>query len=373
MPASPRALHGLVAAVSILAFGSIAGCGKGSGSKPAPVVLYQRVNLTSDLVGYIDGAGATSKVVQALVNPWGITSSPTGPFWVADNGSGTTQILDTAGNPRAAAIKIPPVGGASVSSPTGIVYSGGSSFVISNGAASGAADFLFVTEEGAIEGWTPTIPATAVVAVDRSSTPNTIYTGLAIASNSNGTFLYAANFGSGKIDVFNTSFQLVGSTSDPTMAQGYMPFGVQAINGSIYVTYAKPNSTGKGPAPGAGAGYVDVFSTTGSFVRRLISNGPLNAPWGIALAPSAFGTRSGKLLIANFGDGTINAFDPSSGAFAGPLLDGTSASPITIPGLWGIEFGNGGTGGALNTLYFTAGVDNQKDGLFGFIQTVIEK
>jgi uncharacterized protein (TIGR03118 family) len=205
--------------------------------------------------------------------------------------------------------------------------------------------------------------------VDRSST-GAIYKGLAIAASPAGVHIYAANFHSGTIEVFDTNFNLVtlaGIFSDPTIPAGFAPFNIQNINGQLFVTYARQDAAREDDVPGPGAGYVNVFDTNGILVRRFASAGTLNAPWGVVRAPAGFGGFSNNLLIGNFGDGKINAFDPVSGAFRGQLENGKGRA-IQIDGLWALVFGNGGTGGDTDKLYFTAGIEDEKHGLFGQIR-----
>lgn len=205
-----------------------------------------------------------------------------------------------------------------------------------------------------------------------------MYKGLALGNNGSGNFLYAANFFSGKIDVFDNTFapaMLAGGFTDPNLPSGYAPFNIQNIGGKLYVTYAKQDAAKQDDVDGPGNGYVDTYDFNGQLIQRLVSNGPLNSPWGLALAPSTFGPLGGDLLVGNFGDGTINGFNPITGAFIGSLA-GLQGQPIVIPGLWGLTFGNGGNGGDPNSLYLTAGIPgpgNLEDhGLFAQIQAVPE-
>jgi uncharacterized protein (TIGR03118 family) len=320
---------------------------------------YVQNNLVSDI------PGADNTDVH-LVNPWGIASSPTSPFWVSDNKTGVATLYNTSGTTQALIVTIPPsLGGTSPSAPTGIVFNGTAVFEVQPGSP---ARFIFATEDGTISGWNPDVNSAAAILKVDNSAAGAVYTGLAIGPS----FLYASNFSQGIIDVFNSNFgptTLVGSFTDPNLPSGYAPFNVQNIGGNLFVTYALQDATKHSDVAGPGNGFVDVFDTNGNFLRRLISEAQLNSPWGVALAPGQFGQFSNALLVANFGDGKINAFDPSTGDFLGTLTDG-SGKPIVIDSLRGLIFGNGGTGGDPNTLYFSAGLGGGQHGLFGSLAPV---
>jgi uncharacterized protein (TIGR03118 family) len=263
----------------------------------------------------------------------------------------------------------PPAGGSPPAAPTGVVFNPNSTDFLINGIH---ASFIFATEDGTISGWNG--GTNAVREVDNAGS-GAVYNGLALGNNGSGNFLYAANFQAGRIDVFDSGFAtttLSGSFTDPNLPNGYAPFNVQNIGGALYVTYALQNGSGQDVVTGPGNGYVDVFDFNGSFVKRLISNGSLNAPWGLALAPADFGVFSGDLLVGNFGDGRINAFDPMTGILLGTLSDNLGDA-IVIEGLRGLIFGNGGNGGVTNALYFTANIPDQDGnarGLFGSLAPV---
>ena len=325
---------------------------------------YQQHNLVSDIPLLADHLDAN------LVNPWGMSSSATSPFWVSDNRTGVTTLYNGSGVPQALVVTIPPpAGGTPPSAPTGQIFNGGADFELAPGQP---ARFIFATEDGTISGWNPsTNPTNAILKVDNSGAA--VYKGLAIGNNGSGNFLYAANFSQGRIDVFDTTFApatLAGSFTDPNLPSGFAPFNIQNLNGNLYVTYAKQDAAKLDDVAGPGNGFVDVYDTNGNLAKRLISNGSLNSPWGLALAPVNFGTFSNTLLVGNFGDGLINGFDPTTGAFLGSL-EASGGNPITIEGLWGLKFGNGANGFDPNTLYFTAGIpgDGQVEdhGLFGSI------
>lgn len=314
---------------------------------------YVQTNLVSDL------PGVARTLDPNLVNPWGIVASPTSPFWIADNGTGLSTLYNGSGNIIPLVVTVPPPSGPGPSAPTGIVFNGTAGFASSH--------FIFDTEDGTISAWSGGSSA----ALEVTSATGSVYKGLAMGTSSGGDVIYATNFGLGRIDVFNTNFQAVtlsGGFADPNIPSGYAPFNIQSINGDLYVTYAKQDSAHHDDVPGAGNGFVDVFDMNGNLVRRLASQGALNSPWGLALAPSDFGKFSDDLLVGNFGNGWINAFDPTTGAFLGSL-DGTNGSPLVIQGLWGLDFGNGAQGQLTDALYFTAGIPGSGEvedhGLFG--------
>ena len=317
---------------------------------------YRQTNLVSDI------PGAAQILDPSLVNPWGMTFSATSPFWVSNNGTGTATLYngDTASGPltkNTLTVSIP--GGSN----TGIVFNGTSDFVITDGSGTSAARFIFATEAGTIAAWRE-----GTTAVTKVTTPNAVYKGLAIGTDGTFNFLYAANFNSGRIDVFGKLFTNVGfgpgNFTDPGLPAGYAPFNIQNLGGKFYVTYALQDGAKHDDVPGAGHGFVDVYDAVGTFQRRLISGGALNSPWGLALAPASFGPFGNALLVGNFGDGAINAYDPNTGAFLGTLND-QSGNPVAIPGLWALSFGNGVGGGDVNTLYFSAGIGDEGHGLFG--------
>jgi uncharacterized protein (TIGR03118 family) len=319
---------------------------------------YTQVNLASDVPG-------EARVLDSLlVNPWGASFSPTGPFWFADNGSGVSDLRDGRG-------QIVPLVVEAGGSPTGTVFNGGSGFVVSEGGLSSPSRFLFATEDGTILGWAGDLDLThALVAVDNSAS-GAVYKGLALAHDAGRSFLYAADFSRGTIDVFDQAFQPVahtGAFQDPSLPAGFAPFNIQNINNHLFVTYARQDGARHDEVAGTGQGFIDVYDTGGNLLRRFASGGALDAPWGLALAPRAFGPFGGDLLVGNVGDGRISAYNPASGAFLGQLLD-AKGSPIAIPTLWSLTFGNGHAGGDSGTLFFTAGLDYETHGLFGAIQS----
>ena len=327
------------------------------------VSKYAVHNLVSDVAGLADQTDPN------LTNAWGIALNASGPFWIGANHSGTNIVYDGAGQPSPAGngrtVRIP--GGA----PTGQAFNGTPGFEVASG---NAAVFIFASEAGIISAWNPAVdPDNAKVMVDNSGS-GAVYKGLAIGASSGGPMLYAANFNASTIDVFDGSFHpatVSGGFSDPNLPSGYAPFNIQKIGRRLYVTYAVQDGQKHDDVAGVGNGLINVFDMNGNLLLRLVTNGPLNSPWGLAMAPSFFGDYSNALLVGNFADGLINAFDPFSGSLLGTLQD-AAGNPISISGLWGLQFGNGHTGGDANTLYFTAGIangGNVKDhGLFGAVQ-----
>lgn len=317
---------------------------------------YLQHNLVADTPGVADVTDPN------LVNAWGISESPTGPFWVSDNGTGLTTIYSTTGAIIPLVVTIaPPMGQTSTAAPTGQVFNNTQAFVLANGKP---ALFIFVTEDGTISAWNG--GATSVLQVDNSAN-GALYKGLALGANSAGPMLYLANFNAGTIEVYDGKFapaRTEGRFTDPSLPAGYAPFNVAALNGKLYVSYAVQDDMKHDDVRGAGNGLVDVFDMDGNFLKRLISNGALNSPWGMVMAPAEFGAFGNALLVANFGDGWINAFDPNTGAMLGSLQD-IRGNTIAIDGLWGLVFGNGGLGGVKNTLYFTAGQGHEQHGLLG--------
>jgi len=315
---------------------------------------YAQTNLTSDI------PGLAANTDPQLQNPWGISFSGTSPFWVSDNGTGVSTLYNGLGVKQGLVVTIP--GGV----PTGQVFNNAGSFGITGGNAT----FIFATENGTIAAWRG--GATSATTVYTSNGGS--YKGLAIAGSSTTARLYAANFATGAVDVLDGSFTPVtlgaGAFTDPALPAGYAPFNVQNVNGNIVVTYAVRGVNGDDVA-GAGNGVVDVYDANGTLLRRLTSGGALNSPWGVALAPSAFGPFGNALLVGNFGDGTINAYDFFTGAMLGTLTDG-SGNPIVNDGLWALAFGNNNPTADPNALYITAGLNDEADGLFARITATPE-
>jgi uncharacterized protein (TIGR03118 family) len=320
---------------------------------------FRQTNLVSNI------AGMAQFVDPSLRNPWGISASAGSPMWVSDNGSGVTTLYRGDGSKVALTVTIPPGKGSAADAPgnpTGTVFNG-------NSAEFRGDRFLFATEDGTIAGWKA--GATATTEVDNSTpAPGAVYKGLAIGFDGVVDRLYAANFRSGKVEIFNTDFGAVGSFTDPRVPGGYAPFNVQNLGGVLYVAFAKQDATKHDDVAGRGHGFVDRFDLNGHLLDRLVSRGALDSPWGLAIAPAGFGKFAGDLLVGNFGDGRINAYTLADGDFQG-VLRAANGAPIAIDGLWALRVGNGGAapnGGDPNAVYFTAGINHEQDGLFGTIK-----
>ena len=364
-PSLGRRFTRAVTLCTLAALGLLLTAGSSPGGTAVGHETYTVTNLVSD--GTIPAAHTDAN----LVNAWGLTATASSPWWVANNATGTSTLYNGDG---VAQFGTTPLVVSVPNSPTGAVANTTSDFVVSSGGASGRAVFIFATEDGTIRGWNPGVPPPTLsteteVAVD-NSTAGSVYKGLAIGSVGSSNFLYATDFVNGHIDVFDKTFHAVDMPFvDPGLPAGYGPFGIQNIGGHLFVTYAK-QSGGNDEVAGQSLGFVDEFETDGTFITRVATRGQLNAPWGLAMAPSNFGRFSGDLLVGNFGDGTINAYAPQTdGTFAhrGQLRT-ADRKPVTIDGLWGLGFGNGAGSGATNALYFTAGPDDESHGLFGRIQ-----
>lgn len=335
---------------------------------------YIQSNLVSD--GGAGGGGVNIKAKftdPQLQNPWGISFLPGSPFWVSDNNTNLTTLYNGDGTPFTPAAAgggfIIPGGAASGQVANANNNPAFGTFMIPNApgtSGTAPADFIFDSENGIISAWQPGDGQNAVTLVDNSAS-HAVYKGLAMASNTAGFFLYATNFHAGRVEMYDSTFKLVKSFSDPGVPAGFAPFGIANIGGDLYVTFAKQNAAKHDDVAGPGNGYVDIFNSNGILIRRFASQGALNSPWGVALAPSDFGVMSNAVLIGNFGNGWINAYS-TSGQFLGAMTD-TNSNPIHIDGLWSIAFGSsvwGGVSGALsNALYFTAGPGNEMDGVFG--------
>ena len=331
--------------------------------------FYGQTNLVADQ------SGANHTDAQ-LVNAWGIVMTPTSPIWISDNGSGFSTVYDgngvAVGAPLVVQVPAPPTAPAGTNAkPTGVVANPGTTGFNVTGAVSGvtaSSRFIFATEDGVIAGWAPTADATHAIIGKDNSGSGAIYKGLAIGANGTGAVLYATDFHNGKVDVFDAAFAAAtlapGAFTDPAIPPGYAPFGIQAINGNIYVTYARQDADREDDVPGNGNGYVDVYDPDGNLIDRVASKGKLNSPWGLALAPAGFGKFANMLLVGNFGDGAINAFDIATGKSKGQLK-GADHRALKIGGLWGLAFGNGFNNAPVNTLFFTAGPGGEEHGLFG--------
>ena len=363
-------------AAAIVTAGALAAGALGAAPASAHPTAYRQINLVSDQPGH---APLTD---SDLVNAWGLAASPGtnaspgSPLWVADNGSDKATLY-AAGATRRSVTKVPLIVSVTGAAPTGQVFnSDSSSFVVRDKQGnSGSSVFIFDTENGTIDGWSPTVnpngtnPST-VTEVARNNGANAVYKGLAIAQRSNGkTYLYATNFRSGRVEAYNGKFKPVelpgGLFVDPRLPTGYGPFGIAEINGRLYVTFAKQDATLHDDVAGRGHGFVDVFSNDGAFVRRLVTRGALDSPWGLALAPRSFGRFGGDLLVGNFGNGHVNAYNATTGTRAGQLRR-PDHRPVVIDGLWGLMFGNGNAA-RTGQLVFSAGPDGESHGLLGKI------
>ena len=348
---------------------SVAACGGGSGSGGS--MLQPSTTGLTDSALVSDGVIAAAHTDSNLQNAWGMAFAPGGPLWIADNNSNKATVYDGTGTPQSLVVSIP-AGTNGPANPTGQVYNGTADFVITTAAGSAPAQFIFAGEGGTVTGWAQTVSgATATVAYDDAA-GGAVYKGLALLNDGTANHLYATDLHNAKIDAFDTSFRKVsvaGGFADPMIPSGFAPFGIQVLNNQLYVTYAKQDATAHDETLGAGLGYVNVFDANGNLMKRFASAGVLNAPWGIALAPAGFGSVGGDLLVGNFGDGIINSFDPASGNRLGSIsLAG--GKQLAIPGLWALVFGNGAANQPADTLFYTAGPNNQTNGVFGSIKVV---
>jgi uncharacterized protein (TIGR03118 family) len=329
---------------------------------PAMAQSYEQHNLVTDGTD------------PDLINPWGLVSSATSPWWVADNGTAKSTLYMgegqkvLLGNGTIPAVNVP-------GAPTGIVFNGdAAAFQLTTGGKSGRAVFIFASEDGTISGWNNSGDASQAVVAYTSPT-GAIYKGLAIAATTAGPRLYATNFKGAVVEVFDGAFALQpsGGFADPTIPAGFAPFGIQTIGDVVYVTYAKQDEDAEDEVAGKGLGYVNAFDTAGNLIARIASRGQLNAPWGIAWAPDEFGAK-GHLLIGNFGNGRILQFDPDKHRHHGEaqfkgFLELTNGEPVQIEGLWALQFGHGNANsGDADELYFTAGPNDEEGGLFGYLE-----
>ncbi len=318
------------------------------GSIPA-LAQYQLTNLVSNQVG------AAKHTDPLIVNAWGLAYGPGSPFWIADNGSGWSTLYNGSGKAQSLRVLIPAVANGP-GSPTGIVFNGSSDFQIQGWSTF----FLFATLDGTISGWAPQADFNQAHIQVNNSAAGAVYTGLAISSKASGNRLFAADTVNNKVDIYDGTFTFVKSFTDTTLPAGFTPFGIQDINGVVYVAFAS--------ATGGGGGFIETFDENGTLLKRLVQGGRLNQPWGITVAPANFGPLSNTLLVSNnTNQGTINAYNPLTGQFVGTVKD-TNGKPIVIDQLWGIEFGGGtANDGQKNQLFFTAGPSNNLAGTFGVI------
>ena len=321
---------------------------------------YAAVNYVSDI------PGAARRTDTNLVNPWGIAVSSGGTIWVANNGTGTSTLYDQNGVPQDLVVEIPASETNSEgANPTGTVFNSGTGFVVSDGTNSGPSLFIFVSEDGSISGWNPVVsPDHAIIAVDDGD-EGAVYKGAALAESSSGLRLYVTNFSKAEVSVYDDTFAEIEDEEafvDPDIPRGYAPFGIENIGGLLYVTYAKQDRDGEDDVPGPGHGFVDVFNADVGLVKRLVTRGALNSPWGLALAPAShFGNFNGALLVGNFGDGRIHGYDLTTGAFLGTMRK-PDRVPLALDELWALH-----TIG--NEVFFTAGIVEEEHGLFGVIRS----
>lgn len=337
----------------------VAGCVLLAIAAPAAAVSFNPLNLVTD-----DPSAHTAQITDpSLKNAWGMSFGATSPFWVSATDGGVSTIY--AVNPLTQvttkqALTVTVAGG-----PTGQVFNASSGF--------NSDRFLFVSEDGSVHGWRPALGTIAETLVTAS--PDNSYKGAAIGSVSGASYLYGANFKAGRIDVLKGNPgdpDLASNFTDPSLPAGYAPFNVQNLGGTLFVTYAFKSDPGDDEeTKGAGLGLVDAFDLTGAFLGRIATGDTLNAPWGLAIAPSSFGAWAGSLLVGNFGDGRINAYDAATRSFLGQVAGG-DGSPLAIDGLWAISPGNDGSAGSSALLYFTAGPDDEAHGLFGVLSAVPE-
>jgi uncharacterized protein (TIGR03118 family) len=325
---------------------------------------YQQHNIVSD------GSVKADIIDAQLVNPWGLTASATSPWWVSDNGADVSTLYNISTGMKAPLVVAVP------GAPTGTVFNNSTGFEVAPGVKS---LFLFATEAGTIRGWNPAATGTNTFVLVDNGPFGAVYKGLAMAVTTKGAWLYATNFHAGTVDVYDSTWtQVKGGFRDRWLPKGYAPFGIQVIGDAVFVTYALREKDGDDDVPGPGHGFVDQFDLAGHFIRRVASRGVLNSPWGIAWAPDGFGRFSKHLLIGNFGDGRIHAFDfKRHGHFGRFDLDGrmkdASGRTLRIDGLWAIAFGNGAGAGPLTTLFFTAGPNDEANGLMGSLLPVPKK
>jgi uncharacterized protein (TIGR03118 family) len=314
---------------------------------------YSWTNFQSDI------AGVAQHVDPNLVNPWGMAASPSGTIWVSDNGTGVSTLYHQDGTAVSLVVTIPTAArNRGTGNPTGVVFNGTTFFQVTKNGNSAPGLFIFVSEDGSISGWNPTLDQTnAIIAVDNGTNRgvnHAVYKSATLGMANGHNFLYVSNFHTGHVETYDENFHQVNPNgfADPNLPAGYAPFGIRNFNGEIFVAYAKQDHQRHDDVPGPGFGFVSVFDTSGNFLRRLVSNGNLNAPWGLALV-------NGELWVGNFGDGLINVYDPMTGAFIETLMraDGT---PLQFDGLWDLlPLGSG--------VYFTAGIAGEAHGLFGII------
>jgi uncharacterized protein (TIGR03118 family) len=372
--------------------GIVVACGGGGGGGSSNQSMISASGATfadTALVSNKSEVVATAATIDAnLQNPWGIAVAPGLPFWISDNNSNLSSLYSGAGVQETQTITGSPETGIAIpasaagvqANPTGQIFNGTGGFLVPTPRGQETALFIFDGEGGLISAWAQDSGATAVTAYDDgviNGANHAVYKGLATGTVSGATYLYATDLHNNKVDVFDTNFSkpaaMQGKFVDPNLPAGFVPFGITALNGQLYVTFAKQDAAMHDEITGAGLGYVDIFDFSGNLVSQFASAGALNAPWGIAIAPAGFGSLQGDVLIGNFGDGTINIFSPNGTALAtskGALMAG-NGQPLAFPGLWALTFGNGDADKPITTLFYTAGFASQIDGVFGGITASI--
>ena len=354
-----------------------------AGAKLAMGQAYQQTNLASDIQGLAQNPPNGQADTQ-LLNPWGLVSSSTSPWWISDNNAGLSTLYNGQGVKQGLVVNIPTPTSATGGTPTGVVFTGASGFSFQADGKTAGAVFTFVTEDGTIVAWGPGInpldlPGDAFIVMDNSNKPTAdtgaVYKGATLAQITTGgpTYLYVTNIRSGHVEVYDTNFKPVhlpdidghAAFIDNEIPEGFAPFNVQEINGDLYVTYAKQNVAKHDDLDFPGFGFVNKFSPAGKLLQRLESGPWLNAPWGVALTPANFGFYSNHLLIGNAGSGQIAVYDVASGRFDGLLRD-ANGHALQNDRLWALRFGNGQAAGPTNWLFFTAGIADEAHGLFGF-------
>jgi uncharacterized protein (TIGR03118 family) len=378
---------GAIRAVALVGIGTaclgiVVACGGGGNrSTSASGTMFVDTALVANKAEVIASAATIDSNLQ---NPWGLAVARGLPFWISDNNNNLTTLYSGAGvqetqsvtGSAETGIAIPASAAGVQANPTGQIFNGTGGFLIPTSKGQESALFILDGEGGLISAWAQDSGATAVTAYDDgilNGANHAVYKGLAIGTVSGATFLYATDLHNNKVDVFDTNFSkpadMQGKFVDPNLPSGFVPFGIAALNGQLYVTFAKQDPAMHDEITGAGLGYVDIFDFSGNLINQLASAGPLNAPWGVAIAPAGFGSLAGDVLIGNFGDGTINIFAPNGTSLAtskGALAAG-NGQPLTFPGLWALAFGNGDPDKPISTLFYTAGFASQIDGVFGSI------
>ncbi len=366
---SLRPLVVLAAAAGLVAAAPAIADAAPAHAHPHADLATQQVNLVSDLPG-------ASLQDPDVVNPWGLALSPTSPLWVANQGTSTSTLYSSAADTTTAALvsAIRVTFPGAQASPTGQVFNGGSGFVVSSASGTGAAPFIFDTLGGHIEAWNPAADGRTGPLTDAASVPGASFTGLAIDSGF--TTLFAADFERGGIDVFDSTFHQTTMPAwafrDPFLPAAYHPFNIQQLGGNLFVAYAKHDPMTHRDDPGVGHGFVDEFSTSGRFMARIVSRQTLDSPWGLAMAPAAWGDLAGSLLVGNFGNGRVNVVPMNAnGGFhhfvAGQLRDSTTGTPLAIEHLWALLPGTASTGGA-DSVWFSAGIGGEQHGLLGVLR-----